>query len=111
MQALEPHSYGPPTAAAAIETLATSTPVTALSLPSLPGLPEKKQIPVSLDEISADPVKVLNAEEQLTYLATSAIRELNAEKLFFAPKDSRAYPYGKNDTFVIERPSNLVRTS
>ena len=111
MQALEPHTYVPPTEETAIETLATSTPVTALSLPSLPGLPEKKPIPVSLDEISADPVKVLNTEEQLTYLATSTIRELNAEKLFFAPKDSRAYPYGKNDTFIIERPSNLVRTS
>ncbi len=110
MQALEPHTYVP-TVEEEVKVTATSTPTTSLSLPSLPGLPEKKPIPVSLDEISADPVKVLNTEEQLAYLATSTIRELNPDKLFFAPKDSRAYPYGKNDMFVIERPSNLVRTS
>lgn len=111
MQALEPHTYAPPTEETAVEIPAENTPATSLSLPSLPGLPEKKPTPISLDEISADPVKVLNTEDQLAYLATSTIRELNAEKLFFSPKDSRAYPYGKNDTFVIERPSNLVRTS
>ncbi len=39
------------------------------------------------------------------------MRQVNAEKLFFAPKDTLAYPYGKTDVFVIERPSSLVRTS
>lgn len=111
MQALEPHTYAPPTEEAVIEVPAANTPTESFSLPTLPGLPEQKPIPASLDEISANPIKVLNTEEQLAYLATSTMRELNAEKLFFAPKDGRAYPYGKTDTFVIERPSNLVRTS
>jgi hypothetical protein len=108
MQALEPHTYVPLADVPINDAVATSTPTTSLSLPALPGLPTNI-IPTSPD--SAEPVKVLNTDEQLAYLATSTMRELNPEKLFFAPQDAHAFPYGKADVFVIEKPSNLVRTS
>lgn len=111
MQALEPHTYAPPADTVGEGATATSTPVTALSLPDLPGLPAKKAPSINASADLSEPIKVLNTDEQLAYLATSTPRELSPEKLFFAPKDSRAYPYGKTDVFVIERPSNLVRTS
>jgi hypothetical protein len=114
MQALEPHTYVPPLRPAGFERQAPAeeSTVTALSLPALPGLPIKT-IPSNFLEPSAssEPQKVLATEEQLAYLATSTIREVNAEKLFFAPHDSNAFPYGKNDIFVLEQPSSLVRTS
>ncbi len=110
MQALEPHTYVPQGDVIATETPIENTPAASFSLPVLPGLPPETAIPNSL-EPSASPTKVLNTDEQLAYLATSTMREVNAEKLFFAPKDTLAYPYGKTDIFVIERPSSLVRTS
>lgn len=111
MQALEPHTYVPSGDAPAEE--AAALPETSLVLPELPGLPPKKIPAAETAEtaVSPDPVQVLNTDAQLAYLATSTMRELNSEKLFFAPKDAQAFPYGKTDVFVIERPSNLVRTS
>ncbi len=110
MQALEPHTYIPPEEE--INEITKSAPEATVILPVLPGLPTKK-IPsddaVTLN--SFEPVKVLSTEEQVTYLATSTIREVNAQKLFFAPYDSNAFPYSKNDIFIIEKPSSLVRTS
>ncbi len=104
MQALEPHTYVPPI-----------TPQ-ALPIPTLPALPEFPlktfQSPSNLKANEAKTLyQVLNTEDQLAYLATSTPREVNPEKLFFAPKDARAFPYGKDSAFVIERPSALVRAS
>ena len=117
MQALEPHTYVPPTDAPIESIPTTDASITSLSLPELPGLP-KEAIPsnslepsVSLTSNRLAPIKVLNTEDQLAYLATSTIRELNPDKLFFAPKDTQAFPYGKTDVFVIERPSSIIRTS
>ncbi len=121
MQALEPHTYVPaPDAVGDAAPTGTVTANVPVALPALPGLPPKAIVsvgngdpmPNSLEpSASRTPVKVLTTEQQLAYLATSTLRELNPEKLFFAPKDAQAFPYGKNDVFVIERPSNLVRTS
>ena len=110
MQALEPHTYVPP---AETETADATpdAPITGISLPELPGLPPKTTILKSPESNRLEPKKVLNTEDQLAYLAAGAIRELNPEKLFFAPKDAHAFPYNKADAFIIERPSNLVRTS
>jgi|GEM_PF-3411587 len=107
MQALEPHTYTP-------QNDTTENIEPSVILPELPGLPEKQPLSnnnPSEDKPSLNPVKVLSTEDQLTYIATSTIREINPDKLFFAPSDTRAYPYGKDTIFVIERPSNLVRTS
>ena len=111
MQALEPHTYVPPTDAPVESVPATDISITSLSLPELPGLPVKTAPSNSPELNRLVPSKVLNTEEQLAYLATSTIRELNPEKLFFAPKDTQAFPYGKADVFVIERPSSIVRGS
>lgn len=115
MQALEPHTYVPPAETDGSPVALTDEPV---ALPALPGLPPAKipepetaPIPNSLEPKSLTPRQVLATDEQLAYLATSTLREVNAEKLFFAPQDAQAFPYGKSDAFVIERPSNLVRTS
>ena len=108
MQALEPHTYAPPE-----KTIVSDKALeTSIILPELPGLPiEKTPSLSSLTTNNLEPIKVLATEEQLAYLATSTIREVNTEKLFFAPHDSNAFPYGKSDIFIIERPSSLVRTS
>mgnify|MGYP001602342978 CR=1 FL=1 len=114
MQALQPHTYIP-TEDTALPT--TNTATTSLVLPTLPGLVPKPPTPKVLLSSEGptpqqkEPEKILETEQQLAYLATSTIREINAEKLFFAPKESRAFPYGKADVFVLENPSSAVRTS
>lgn len=111
MQALEPHTYTPPENTPEKTTINALAP--SLILPKLPGLPFKKiPTPNTADSyVSEGPIQILDTDEQLAYLATSTLRELNPDKLFFAPKDTRAFPYDKNGVFVIERPSNFVRTS
>lgn len=121
MQALEPHTYVPVDDAAGdaapVNTPVVSTPVV---LPTLPGLPPKtipttglasNTTPNPLEPKHLTLSKVLATEEQLAYLATSTIREINPDKLFFAPKDTQAFPYGKDTVFIIERPSSIVRAS
>ena len=122
MQALEPHTYVPQ-ADDSSSNASTTTPVALTPLPALPALPSQPVAQsaalaptaiagaTSSPETAKEPVKVLATEDQLAYLATSTLRELNPEKLFFAPKDAQAFPYGKDSVFIIERPSNLVRTS
>ncbi len=115
MQALEPHTYVPPAETGDDAAIPADETV---AFPPLPGLPpeplpqsEAAPTPNSLAPNRLEPIQVLATDEQLAYLATSTLREVNAEKLFFAPKDAQAFPYGKDNAFVIERPSNLVRTS
>lgn len=119
MQALEPHTYTPEDGVGEASPADNPAPEESIILPALPGLPPKAIIstgdttptPNSLEPNRLTPIKVLATEAQLAYIATSTIREINLEKLFFAPADAQAYPYGKDSAFVIERPSSLVRTS
>ena len=115
MQALEPHTYAPPTGEAAPSAVVTETkPTTPPPQQSLfLGPPIRTTQPLnSLASANfSEPVQILATEDQLAYFATSTIRELNAEKLPFAPYDAQAFPYGKDMVFVIPRPSALVRTS
>jgi hypothetical protein len=102
MQALEPHTYIPTEGPAAAEIKPTEDvkPVPVAALPGLPAPINKPQPPINLTLNSLEPKTssgpVLTTEsEREAYLATSTLRELNPENLFFAPKDARAFPYGK----------------
>lgn len=110
MQALEPHTYTPPVNAPEVPIQPTPLPAPSKLTPKSP-TPNALSVPNGLNPNSLAPRQVLATDEQLAYLATSTLREVNPEKLFFAPKDTRAFPYGKDNVFIIERPSALVPTS
>lgn len=116
MQALEPHTYAPPLRPSGFEGQASSTDITTPTVvetrPAMPSsAPPNILAPNFLNPHSLTPQQILATEDQLAYFATSTPREINSEKLPFAPKDAQAFPYGKDMVFVIERPSALVRTS